>query len=144
MWLIIKNTVNVSGKLFYEGVSWENWKTIGISTNENVLWKEFNQNPNDYIGIVWDDFKVNYRLRYVLEVDGIEYKIDGDNVILSNRKTYTENISQSDYKAKKNMDKTTDYYKTVKEVLGIDMKENHVPQFRDGVNPAKDHGEIQT
>ena len=42
------------------------------------------------------------------------------------------------------MDKTTDYYKTVNDVLGIDMRLNHVPQFRDGVNPAKDHGEIQT
>ena len=44
MLLVIKETVNINGMIFHSGVSWETWRTVGFSTNEHELWKEFNKN----------------------------------------------------------------------------------------------------
>ena len=44
--------------------------------------------------------------------------------------TYTENISRADHIANKYHDKTKDYYKKTKEVLGIDMTLSSVVKFK--------------
>ena len=143
MWLVIKDTVNINGKIFHSGVSWETWRTVGFSTNEHELWKEFNKNGENYVGLSWEEFKEIKRLGYELVVNGVPYVIDGDNAIMSSKMTYTDNISRADYISNKYHDKTKDYYKKTKEVLGIDMTLNHSPQYRDGVNPAKDKNDIE-
>ena len=78
-----------------------------------------------------------------LVVNDVPYVIDGDNAIMSSKMTYTDNISRADHIANKYHDKTKDYYKKTKEVFGIDMTLNHSPQYRDGVNPAKDKNDIE-
>jgi hypothetical protein len=75
---------------------------------------------------------------YIVTYDNIEYHVAPEYVIRTNRLTRSENVSYDEYRSIKHNDSTTDYIKTVKEVIGIDMKVNYAPQFRDGVNPFKD------
>lgn len=144
MWLIILYRTIVDSMIFYEGVSWETWRKVGFSVKENELWDEFNKHGEDYIGLSWDEFRVQQHAGYEIVVDDIPYIIPAENCSLSYKQTRVVNEAPDVYAAKKREDKTTDYYKRVKEELGIDMKINHAPQYRDGIKPERDNGDNQT
>jgi hypothetical protein len=106
MYLVILNRVIFGDQIFYEGVSWSEYKKEG----------------NDY----------------KIVVDGVQYTISGKDAVETQYFTRSKNEDMLSYLAHKVSDKTTDYYKAVKEKMGIDMRINHAPQFRDGVNPLRD------
>lgn len=99
------------------------------------------EDPNGTI--FWEGVSFEYEYdshenAYKVTQDNISYLIDTEYVIITERPTRLVNESYDEYRTHKHMDKTTDYFKTVKEIKGIDMKINYAPQFRDGVNPHKD------
>ncbi len=75
---------------------------------------------------------------YKVNQDDVSYLIDTEYVIVTQRPTRLVNESYEQYRTNKHMDKTKDYFKAVEKIMGIDMKINYAPQFRDGVNPHKD------
>lgn len=90
-----------------------------------------------YAGFVWkmiDHREGEGAMQYLLGTDcnddevtiPIEYAVVTDVCIPA------EDVNVFQYLQRRDMDKTTDYYKTVKENLGIDMTLNHVAQ----INPS--------
>lgn len=75
---------------------------------------------------------------YVIGYNDKEYRIPAKDVVVSNRPTRTENISNDMYLSKRYNDKTKDYIEAVQKAYNIDMRLNYLPQFRDGRNPFKD------
>lgn len=89
---------------------------------EGVSWVNYVKNGHDYKIVVNDKI----------------YDISGKDAIETTLFTRDKNESMNSYLAYKAEDKTTDYYKAVKEKMGIDMRINHEPQFRDGQDPLRD------
>lgn len=79
-------------------------------------------------------YENSYRIIY----NNMSYLIDKEYAVIIDRPTRLVNESYDEYRSRKHIDKTTDYFKAVKEIKGIDMRINYSPQFRDGVNPHKD------
>ena len=78
-----------------------------------------------------------YNKFYLIVYNDVEYMVQPEYVVETSRPSRFDNISYHQYASELRMDKTTDYFKAVKELKGIDMKENYKPQFRDGINPFK-------
>jgi hypothetical protein len=92
--------------------------------------------------ILWSgvSFPVWWRTKhgYVIEHDGEEYVIPSRKAIETNRLTRLDNVSAFEHRYNQRADKTQDYITVVRESMGIDMRANYSPQYRDGKNPHKD------
>lgn len=92
-----------------------------------------------FFGVSWEEYTKKDDGDFEIIVNEVTYLIPSTKAIESEYVTRTENIHQSDYRYKQRADETKDYFKALKQV-GIDMKLNYSPQFRDGINPMKDNG----
>jgi len=111
MYLVILETIHFPNKIFYEGVSWE----------------EYTKNEDGTFSLL---------------VDNVNYIINSEVAIETDRFTRSENIHRDAYRYQRDSDNTKDYVKALSQV-GIDITQNYSPQFRDGINPMKDGKENQ-
>lgn len=109
-YIVFLNIVVIDDTKFWDGVS------FAISHDDDTY--------SDY-------FEYNEERYYLDDIDKGSY-------IISDRPQREINVSMYEYQSISRNDKTKEYFEPVKKALGIDMKDNYAPQFRDGVNPLKD------
>jgi hypothetical protein len=108
LWLYIESNIEVNGKLFWYGVTWD----------------DYSVNPDGSFTIHSD-----------INGDVNNYIIPKENAFETNVFKRATNIPLDEWAYRQRISDVTDYIKATKEFLGIEITSE--PTFRDGDNPHK-------